>query len=174
MNVMGNVTNIASQLGSNKSFEEAKQIEITQNVIKFGSSVYQFRNVTGFKVSKIEKSVQSLVFGIVLTLIGFSLVNLSPPIGITAIGIGIFLIYQYAIQKNDYIFSIFLNSGRESVFISKDRAFLMEIVSLVYKIMLEGSESKYLVNIQDRSINVSGSVNNSKFVSGDSQSSFND
>lgn len=168
-----NIASLASQIASNKSFEDAKQIEITQNVIKFGSTVYQFRNITGFRVGKLEKPAQFLVFGIILCLIGLLVLQFSGFFGIIIIGFGIFLIFQYVNQKNDYILSIFLNSGRESVFISKDRDFLMEIVSLVYKIMLEGSEAKYVVSIQDRSIRVAGNVKDSTFSSGDNQSSFN-
>ena len=54
------VTDLLDSSDNKRTFETAKNIEITKNTVKFGSSVYQFRNVTGFRVGEIPKALLDL------------------------------------------------------------------------------------------------------------------
>ena len=68
---MADFTDLLDTSDSKRTFETAKAIEITKNTVKFGSSIYQFRNVTGFRVGEIPKKKFPFQSVIVLTIGGF-------------------------------------------------------------------------------------------------------
>ncbi len=76
-------------------------------------------------------------------------------VGIIPIGIAIWLIYFHVNQVQKYGFILSLNSEKTTYFISKNKDFLGEIVSGLYKLM-EAEVESIIVNFQDRTVNVYG------------------
>lgn len=63
------INHIKDQDDSGNKFETAQEIEINKSIVKFGTSVYQFKNVTGFEVGIIPKNkFPLLLFSILLTI----------------------------------------------------------------------------------------------------------
>lgn len=70
---------------NNKShvFESSKEIHITKNIVKFGSSIYQLKNITGFKYGRVRRwkfpswiVSRLLYFGVFGLVLGLSLIGL--------------------------------------------------------------------------------------------------
>ena len=137
---------------NNRTFETAKFIEITNNTVKFGSSVYQFRNVTGFKVGKIPKN--KFPFQPVIILIIGGALTVAFVVGWFLLLLALFLIYRHFTQTQYYGLSLFLNSGQERFFVSSDKSFLQDIVSVLYEFMENKRDEAVFIDMSNRSINV--------------------
>jgi hypothetical protein len=148
-----------------RTFETAQQIEITRNVVKFGDSVYQFKNITGFKIGKIPKDPFPLMPVIILLAIG--LATLLMLVGIILIIIAIIMIVKHNSKKDLYGLIIYLNSGDERIFISNDKEFQMKIVSTLYHFMENQDDQKVLIDMSDKSIKIDGNVSHSSLDTGD-------
>jgi hypothetical protein len=161
-----------------RTFESAKSIEITKNTLKFGSSVYQFQNVTGFRVGDIPKDKFPVLPVLVLTSVGTLTIALG--FGIVLIIIALVMTIGFFMQTQYYGLSIYLNSGRELFFKSENRNFLMKIVSDMYQFMESQADGSVVINWNDftshydysnRSINVAGDLHG-KASTGDQSSIF--
>lgn len=137
---------------SKRTFETSKSIEITKNTVKFGSSVYQFRNVTGFRVGDIPKNKFPLMPVIVLTAAGMLTIALG--FGWILLIIAIFMVVGYFNQTQYYGLSLYLNSGQERFFVSTDKNFLVQIVSVLYDFMESQSDGTVNIDLSNRSVNV--------------------
>jgi hypothetical protein len=148
----------------NVDFEEADEIVINRGCIKFGSSVYQFCNVTGFTIGEFEKDDFPLKDFLIKLALGVVLL----PIGIGLI----FLVWTYIIYrkhkkiKQVYGLAIQLNSGHKKVFASTEKDFLLKIINAMYKLMSTKSESQIVVDMSNRQVNISGNANGN-IVTGD-------
>lgn len=138
-----------------KIVENPKIIEFSSKTVRFGDSLYQLRNVTGFEVGQIPKNKLPLLWIIGLFAVGLAF--LIAVVGIIPIGIAIWLIYSHVNQVQKYGFILSLNSGETTYFISSDKNFLGKIVSGLYRLM-EGDIESIVVNFQDRTVNVYGKV----------------
>lgn len=145
-----------------RSFEQEKQILITKNVIKFGKSLYQFRNVTGFKIGDIPKKPfpYFAVFGC------FILAGLLPSFNQNFLafifwGLIAFLFYRHFNQTKYYGLIIYLNSGHERIFVSSDKKFLNQVVDKLYNFMEQAQEGTLFLDLSNRSINVEGNFTGS-------------
>jgi hypothetical protein len=161
-----------------RTFESAKNIEITKNTLKFGSSVYQFKNVTGFRVGEIPKEKFPILPVLVLTSVGTLTIALG--FGLVLIIISIIMSVVYFTQTQYYGLSIYLNSGRELFFKSENRNFLLKIVSDMYEFMESQADGSVLIDMSsstthldnsNRSINVKGDLHG-KASTGDQSSIF--
>jgi hypothetical protein len=161
-----------------RTFESAKNIEITKNTLKFGSSVYQFKNVTGFRVGEIPKEKFPILPVLVLTSVGTLTIALG--FGLVLIIIAIIMSVVYFTQTQYYGLSIYLNSGRELFFKSENRNFLLKIVSDMYEFMESQADGSVLIDMSsstthldnsNRSINVKGDLHG-KASTGDQSSIF--
>ncbi len=132
-----------------KVVEDAKFIEFSKRTVKFGDSLYQLRNVTGFEVGKIPKDKFPTLLVLIMLIAGFPL--LAVGIGIVLIGIAIWLIFSHFNQAQKYGLILSLNSGEAIYFISRDKNFLGEIVSALYELM-EGDIDGVTINFQDHSV----------------------
>lgn len=142
-------------------------IEITKNTVKFGSDVYQFRNVTGFGVCPVR------TFKVPLPLIGlFFIVGLflfifyTDDHGQKSAGFAMMFVAFLAFLYNTfwpltYGLKLYLNSGSPlPIFISSDLKGLKKVVSVLYDFMESNDERTYKINI------VEGNVEGN-FIGGD-------
>lgn len=131
------------------------RICITKKSVQFGSSVYQFHNVTGFAVSKLQKNTLPMQFILALFIIGLFMAN--SPVG-REIGIIIVLgaiggiLYNIS-QPDRYGFGLYLNSGHEKIFTTTDVQGVKEVVETLYKYIESDQElSAYVVNIVEGNV----------------------
>ncbi|MCV6613329.1 MAG: DUF6232 family protein, partial [Amphritea sp.] len=130
-------------------FEDANQIEINKNILKFGSSVYQFKNVTGFHVGEFDKEPFPRQLFILLLILGFA--TLVFIVGIIFLGLAAWIFYRHRKQESVYGLAIYLNSGKQRIFRSTDKDFLYRIVNAMYRLMSEDSAMNVLVDMSNRS-----------------------
>jgi Family of unknown function (DUF6232) len=149
------LNDLMKQDDSKKVVEHPKLIEFSKRTVRFGDSIYQLRNVTGFEVGEIPK--QKLQILLVLGLIVGGVLLLAVGIGLVLLGIAAWILISHFGQTQKYGFILELNSGGTTSFVSSDRKFLGEIVSALYRLM-EGDIDGLTVNWNDKSVNVYGAV----------------
>jgi hypothetical protein len=185
--------NIPSQASARSAVENAREIKITKRTIRFGSSVYQFKNITGFKVGKVpgwkfpRQTVWTLMWigglaiGIAIAIAAFAnkgsfnfyssnlyvtlLAEVTFVLGICLILIDLVILIAWLCQKRPLAFILYLNSGHEWMFMSYDRNFLMKIVATLYDFM-ESDDSSLFIDMSNRSVTV-GRDFHGKAVTGD-------
>ena len=176
------INHIKDQDDNGNRFERAKEIEINKSIIKFGTSVYQFKNVTGFEVGVIPQNKFPVLLFSVLTIFGSLILTISYGIssilpgrtldssgafailsmlGVLALVIAASMILGYASQSTKYGLTLYLNSGQKNVFVSQDKNFLMDIVDSLYSFMKEEQAKSLLIDMSNRSITVGGSIHGS-------------
>ncbi|MEO0644654.1 MAG: DUF6232 family protein [Cyanobacteria bacterium J06650_10] len=157
---------------------EPKYLSISKRTIRFGSRVYQLRNVTNIAMLTINPTYISTIQGFlvsgILFLILISIDNfVSKLLGILALlsfGLGI---YERVSKKPEYALQIETSSGSQNLISSSDKAFIKNIISKIYMFMDdEEQDAKYVFNLEDRSISVKGDVTESVLLSGDAHGSF--
>jgi Family of unknown function (DUF6232) len=158
------INDLLKQDDSKKIIENPKLIEFSTRTVRFGNSIYQLRNITGFEVGEIPK--QKLQLMLVIGLIIGGCLLLAIGIGLILLGIAAWMIFSHVSQPQKYGFILELNSGGSTSFINSDKIFLGNIVSNLYQLM-EGDIDGFVVNWQDRTVNIHGDANNSSFNSGD-------
>lgn len=148
-------------------------IEITKNTVKFGSDVYQFRNVTGFGVCPVPtaKVPSSWIwFSFIFGLWGVMNSSLNSDHKTGAMLLLAFGILSLAFNKlwpPKYGLKLYLNSGSPlPIFITKDIKGLKGVVSVLYDFMESHEEGRYVVYSNDNSIKIEGSVGGN-FIGGD-------
>lgn len=138
------------------------KIEITKRTVRFGSEIYQFRNVTGFGISSVTtdvntKNIFAMQFILGLFVIGIFLANFPDwrRWGVTLISISIGGLYANTSQPKEYGLKLYLNSGYPSpVFITRDIRGLKEVVSTLYNFMENNEEATYIIYAEDRSMRI--------------------
>lgn len=152
-------------------------IEITSKKVKIGNSVYQFRNVTGFSVTKLPENRLFLILSAVLIPIGLlvflvALYDGSLGYSFPVLGIPVFLFIcgipaalcawlHFSIMKVEYALILQLNSGKEEIFISSDHGFLQKAINEITTFIEQGAEGGVFINKLDssvRTINVGGNL----------------
>ena len=143
-------------------------IQITKNTVKFGSDVYQFRNVTGFGVSPVRTTRVPLPFIGLFFIVGFFLfVFYTDDHGQKSAGFAMMFIALLAFLYNTfwpltYGLKLYLNSGSPlPIFITSDLQGLKGVVSVLYDFMESNKDGSYVVYSTDRSIRIEGSVGGS-------------
>lgn len=145
------------------------QIYITKNTVKFGSDVYQFRNVTGFGISPVKTEKLPLQWILLLFVIGFSVANNSAnrEVGILMAVVAIVLFVFNTLIPKKYGLKLYLNSGSPMpVFVTTDMEGLEKVVDVLYKFMESNAEYSYVVYSTDRSIRIEGDFEGN-FIGGD-------
>lgn len=141
--------------GKEEKIKDVKFTEFSQKTVRFGDSIYQLKNVTGFTIGVLEK--RQIQWTLVVILIAIGVASLVIVVGIVPLGIAGWMIYSHYTQVQEYGFTLELNSGKKTSFISSDKQFLGQIVSELYRLM-EGDIDSLTVNWFDRSLQVSGDV----------------
>lgn len=141
------------------------QIKITKKTVRFGSEVYQFRNVTGFGLSPVKnENLFPIQFILGLFVVGLFCANIPEwrLWGIIFVLAAIGGFYANTAQPKKYGLKLYLNSGSPSpVFITSDMEGLGNVVSELYQFMESNAEGTYIINAEDRSIQIAGSVGGS-------------
>jgi hypothetical protein len=145
-------------------------IEITNRTVRFGSDVYQFRNVTGFGLAPVKnENLFPIQFILGVFVIGLFCANI-PDLrmwGIILVLVAIGGFYANTLQPKKYGLKLYLNSGSPSpVFITSDMSGLENVVSVLYKFMESNEEGTYIIHAQDRSIRIEGNFEGN-FIGGD-------
>jgi Family of unknown function (DUF6232) len=158
--------NISSQDNDRPIWYDTK-IYITKNTVKFGSDVYQFRNITGFGISpvKTEKFPFQWILG--LFVIGLAVASYFNNFEIRAAGIimaivAIIWLILNTFMPEKYGLKLYLNSGSPMpIFVTTDMKGLEKVVDFLYNFMESNAEGSYVVYSTDRSIRIEGSVGGS-------------
>lgn len=145
------LTDLIKQDENKKIVENPGFIEFSKRTVRFGNSIYQLRNITGFEVGEIPKQKLQIIWVLVLIVVGILL--LAVVVGLLLIGIAVWMLNSHFSQPQKYGFIMELNSGGNIYFITKDKEFLRDIASAIYKLM-EGDIDGMTVNWQDRSVKI--------------------
>ena len=149
-------------------------VEITNRTVRFGSDVYQFRNVTGFGLAPVKnENLYPIQVILGLFVIGLFCANIPDSswriLGMILILLAIWGFSANTSQPKKYGLKLYLNSGSPSpVFITSDIQGLNDVVSILYKFMESNEEGTYIIHAQDRSIRIEGSVGGN-FIGGDAR-----
>jgi len=147
------LNDLIKQDDGKKVVENPKFIEFSKRTVRFGDSIYQLRNVTGFEVGEIPK--QKLQILLLLGLVVGGILLLAVGVGIVLLGIAAWMLIFHFRQTQKYGFILELNSGGTTSFVSSDRRFLGDIASALYQLM-EGDIDGLTVNWNDRSVKIYG------------------
>ncbi|MEG4577382.1 DUF6232 family protein [Microcoleus sp. N3A4] len=147
------------------------QIYITKNTVKFGSEIYQFRNVTGFGISRVK--TYKLPFQWILGFFVIGLVvanyfkNEMRAAGIIIAVVAIICLILNSFWPEKYGLKLYLNSGSPlPIFVTTDMKGLEKVVYVLYKFMESNAEGSYVVYSSDRSIRIEGNFEGN-FIGGD-------
>ena len=136
-------------------------IHITKNTVKFGSDVYQFRNVTGFGKSLVKTPKVPFQWILGLFVIGLIGANYADNrfAGIVILMVATILLLHNILTPQKYGLKLYLNSGAPlPIFVTTDIDGLKGVVSVLYDFMESNEEGSYVVYSTDRSIKIEGSV----------------
>jgi Family of unknown function (DUF6232) len=150
------LNDLIKQDDTKRIVENPKFIEFSSKTVRFGDSIYQLRNVTGFEVGEIPKPKLQVLLLLGLIIGGFLLIA-AFGLGLILLGIAAWMLISHFGQSQKYGFILELNSGGTTSFVSNDRRFLSEIASGLYKLM-EGDIDSLTVNWNDKSVKVYGEV----------------
>ncbi|MGE5659409.1 MAG: DUF6232 family protein [Actinomycetota bacterium] len=132
---------------------EDATVYITKKTVKFGSDVYQFRNITGFGISTVKAAnIYPMQFILGMFVIGLLIANIpdvnARVLGILLIIFAIISLIANYLQPKKYGLKLYLNSGSPSpIFITTNREGLEEIVLELYKFMESNEEGTYKINV---------------------------
>ncbi|MCC5899758.1 MAG: hypothetical protein JJU32_17795 [Phormidium sp. BM_Day4_Bin.17] len=148
--------NLLGQSDGKRSFETAQNIEITESLVRFGWSVYQLKNVTGFEVSDIKKNKFPFLLVFSLVLGGLISIGIFGTIGWALLLLAVLPIFYHFTQPRYHGLKILLNSGEEKFFVSSDKYFLLEIISTLYNFFQSGKKDPIQIDMSSRSVNIGG------------------
>lgn len=146
---------LLEQSNGNAQVEKSKSVEISRNTIRFGQSVYQFRNFTGFEVGEIQKPKFSWMLFFLFIIGGIAAMPLFGA-GLILIGIAIYRLYRHVVAPKNYGLSLFFNSGERRIFISNNKGFLSDITKALYRFLEEDRAETINIDLSNKSINVNG------------------
>lgn len=139
---------------SSAMFDSANQIEITRKVVRFGSSIFQLKNMTGLEVGQFDRQPFSwLMFWSLIIAGAASLIFF---IGVFFIALAFYLLVKHRQAPKSYGLEIEFSSGQRRIFKSHDREFLCQILDVFYQLMSTPSEAHIYIDMDLQSVNVSG------------------
>jgi hypothetical protein len=132
--------------------DRPEAIVVTKKVVKFGSSVYQFRNVTGFGIANVKTpyKVHPLVI-LIFLLVGTGLVSQSDKttqgFGILILLLGLAGVIDNLSQPQRIGLELYVNSGDNVIFVTADRSGIREVISQLCEFMESDIEDIKVINI---------------------------
>lgn len=132
--------------------EKPEPIVVTKKVVKFGSYVYQFRNVTGFGFANVKKPyrVHPLVI-LTFLLVGTGLVYQSDKItqgfGMLILLLGVAGVIDNLTQPKRIGLELYVNSGDNVIFVTTDKSGVREVISQLCEFMESDIEDIKVINI---------------------------
>lgn len=153
------------------------KLYFSKRTVRLGNAVYLIRNITGFRVTEANrkkgiknKKLVPLEFIIFMCVVGLFLVIREVEI---TWGVGIIILIilalifnelgpkTYEIIIREYVLEVSFTSGdKANIFlldeknVTSDENFLDKVVSTLYKVLNSNDERTYVVNIEDKSINI--------------------
>jgi hypothetical protein len=149
-------SNLISSQSEPRIDETDKFIKITKNTVQFGSSIYQFKNVTGFKVGHLPKKKFPLFLVLFLGVGGLGLISYVGSWGLVFLLAAVAVAVFHLSKVQYYGLSLFLNSGQESFFVSSDKNFLHKVVLTLYEFMEEDRDGVVNIDMSNRSVTIGG------------------
>ncbi len=153
------------------------KLYFSKKTVRLGNAVYLIRNITGFRVTEAKrgktmknKNIVPVELIIFMCIVGLILAIREVDI-IWVIGIVILIILAlffneirpktYEMITIEYVLEVSFTSGDKAEIllineknIASDAKFLDEVVSTLYKVLDSNDERTYVVNIEDKSINI--------------------
>jgi hypothetical protein len=142
--------------GDKETIAKEKFIEITKKTVRFGASVFQWENVTGFRLAKVRKKIvfpiwiisSSLLLGLLLLFIfAITTIQSVQGWGIMSCLVAVAGIVVNAIQPKRHGLELSLNSSERVMFVTHDLNGVKEIVAQLYEFMESERDSTYTINI---------------------------
>jgi hypothetical protein len=136
--------------------ENPPPIKITKNTVRFGADIYQFRNISGFGLGEIPNKdiipktiIGALfIFGIIL------IISVAKLWGIFLVLLAFAGIGMNNQQPKRYGLELYVNSGDNKIFITRDLEGIKNIVSVLYDFMESDLEESYVINIDQRNASI--------------------
>jgi hypothetical protein len=160
LNTLGKRKGMSISTGNNIQRQDDKVIVIdrpeaivvTKKVVKFGSCVYQFRNVTGFGVANVKTpyKVHPLVI-LILLFLGTILLSQSDPkvqgFGILVLLLACAGIIDDLLQPKRIGLELYVNSGDNVIFVTADKSGVRDVISQLCEFMESDTEDIKVINI---------------------------
>lgn len=132
--------------------DRPEAIVVTKKVVKFGSYVYQFRNVTGFGVANVKtpNKVPPLVISILLFLSAILFSQSDPKaqgFGLLILLLGCAGVIDNLLQPKRIGLELYVNSGDNVIFITVDKSGIREVISQLCEFMESDIEDIKVINI---------------------------
>ena len=129
-----------------------KIITITNRTVRFGRTVYQTHNVSGFSEGEVDIGTIPWMLLLLLTIAIYITrifsAEISNVCGVLAIA-GI--IWNLGKPKH-YGFLLTLNSGHQRLFITKDQDGLKKVISVIYNLIETEEEATYQISVTNSEI----------------------
>jgi hypothetical protein len=163
-----NIAELMPQNAGRRKIEESQNIQITKNTVRFGNSVYQFRNITGFEIGELAKGSFSWKGFFILVALGVFTLPLAG-LGLVFIGLAAYSLFNHFKQAQAYGLVISLNSGEELFFKTTRKQFISEVVGKLYDFMENVQEGSVSIDMRNYSISVKGDVSGSLIAGSDNK-----
>lgn len=131
---MASIPDLSGNSDQERTIENVEKLTISKRTVRYGSSVYQVRNITGFKAGMIPKEKFPFQTVAVLTAAGLIIASFNK-IGLLLLVLAGFLIFKHFSQIQYYGLRMFLNSGKEIFFSSKNQSFIKNLVTEICDLM---------------------------------------
>lgn len=155
-----------------------KYLSISKRTVRFGTRVYQIRNITNIAMLVIQPTHTFTIQGFIVSGISFFILmsidnGVAKLLGFLALLVFSFGIYERVSKHPKYALQIETSSGSQNLISSSDKSFIEKIISKIYMFMDDDEQdANYVFNLEDRSISVKGDVTESVLSSGDAYDSF--
>lgn len=155
------------------SEELPQYLQLSSRTLRFGSQIYQLKNITNVAMIKIRPWYFVSIKGFIISgILFFVLAPIETDFAriVLFISIIIFIggICERLIKKPYYALHLETSAGSQRLISSSDKNFIEQIVSKIYSFMDDDSlDAKYVFNLEDRSIQVEGNISHAKLASGD-------
>lgn len=160
----------------NKHEEQPQYLQLSNRTLRFGSRIYQLRNITNVSTIKIRPTYIVSLKGFVVSGILFFVLMAFETTYTRVAGLIALLVFAGGIiervkKKPDYALHLETSAGSQKLISSPDKAFIEEMVSKIYGFMDDDSlEAKYVFNLEDKSIRIEGDAHNSVLATGNQNS----
>ncbi|MEP6515581.1 DUF6232 family protein [Microcoleus vaginatus] len=144
--------NIQRQNNKVLVIDKPEPILVTKKVIKFGSYVYQFRNVTGFGFAyvKTPNKVPTIVILILLisgTFLLYSQSGQQAGFGLLILLLGVAGVMENLMQPKRIGLELYVNSGDNVIFVTADKSGVRDVISQLCEFMESDTEDIKVINI---------------------------
>ena len=134
-------------MNDNTLFIDSVEIIITPNTVRFGTDVYQFKNVTGFGLVITRKIVPEWIIGSMYLVAGILLIMGNTVTSINGNFWGVFLaiiatilIFYNRHPITTYGLKIYLPCNEDKIFLSRDYNGIKQVIHKLYEFMEQDQE----------------------------------